>query len=392
MVRAILIFGLWLCSGDHPKQDDVGIVRAAGKLESQSVIALRNNTGVSLPIIQLVPEGTMVKEGDLVAQLDDAKLKEQLAQQTIVMINARTNLIEAEADRKAVKLELEAAIALAKMRLELATKNQQRILGSGGELDLQLKAAQNEAKLAQQELRLAEQRLQSLERENAAADETSEAKLEIEAAKAAVDLAMSEIKLLEGPEHDYRTAMARLEVLEAELELQQAENGFKFQDERTNAQWQAAQKALLLQEEKRERLEKQIQGCQIQAPQKGKVSYAHVYNRSGGGVFVVEPGAVIRHRQTIAQIPDMSALQVNVMIKESSIKRVRVGQPATIRIDAVGDKVLEGKVSHVTSYPDPASWQQRDAPRMYSVKITIEKPPENIQLGMTAQVHIDTTE
>ncbi len=380
---------------DQTRQVDSNIknvVRERGVLESRKSVALRNRTGNSTAIIELVSEGSMVKKGDLIVRLDDSMLQEQLAKQTISMINVKAELVQAEAAIALLKSEFEAANELARLRVDLAALNHQRLLGDGGELELELRKAQSALNVAQQRLALAEQSLQSLKKSDGnTASQEQEMKLQIADAKATLEAAQAEKRLLEGPERAYRVALLKLEMRDAELALNLTQRNFNSQASQAQATLQAMRDKFNLEQEKLGKVQQQLESCQIYAPQNGKVAYAHIRDRRGRNEFVIEPGAIVRDRQKIVILPNMNQLQLKVMVKEANITQVRVGQPATIRLDAFPDQVFEGKVVHMKKYPEPSGWSGGDI-RHYAVAVSIKNPPDNLKLGLTAIIDINTSE
>lgn len=68
------------------------------------------------------------------------------------------------------------------------------------------------------------------------------------------------------------------------------------------------------------------------------------------GIVIAEPvavGATVAAGQPIISIVDPSALFVNANIEETNIARVKVGQPVTVHVDALGEDI-PGKVEAVT--------------------------------------------
>lgn len=63
----------------------------------------------------------------------------------------------------------------------------------------------------------------------------------------------------------------------------------------------------------------------------------------------IEEGATVRLRQTILTIPDMTQMGVHVNVHESQVKKVKVGQPVLVKVDAEPGKVLEGRVAELPS-------------------------------------------
>jgi RND family efflux transporter MFP subunit len=82
---------------------------------------------------------------------------------------------------------------------------------------------------------------------------------------------------------------------------------------------------------------------------------------------------------SIVRIADLSSLEVEADINESYIARVRPGQPATIRVDAVPEVVYHGKLRQIV----PTADRQR---AVVEVKVTIEDPDERLVPDMSATV------
>ena len=82
-----------------------GEVQSSHNVEVRCQVPSRGTLGVS--IIQIVPEGTNVKEGDFLAKLDDSALQSDLNQQQIAANTSRALVVEAEADFEGAKLALD---------------------------------------------------------------------------------------------------------------------------------------------------------------------------------------------------------------------------------------------------------------------------------------------
>ncbi|MEL0098755.1 MAG: hypothetical protein VW907_04295, partial [Opitutae bacterium] len=81
-----------------------GEVKSAENVEIKSEVKSRSSGGVS--ILEIVPEGTLVKEGDFLVRLDDASLQKDLLRQRISVHQANATLVKATADVEAAKLAL----------------------------------------------------------------------------------------------------------------------------------------------------------------------------------------------------------------------------------------------------------------------------------------------
>jgi HlyD family secretion protein len=64
------------------------------------------STNGSSTIIELIPEGTYVKEGDVICRLDSSQYEELVRQQEILVQQARSDCLKAEMDLKASQISL----------------------------------------------------------------------------------------------------------------------------------------------------------------------------------------------------------------------------------------------------------------------------------------------
>lgn len=139
----------------------------------------------------------------------------------------------------------------------------------------------------------------------------------------------------------------------------------------------------------RENLELQLKACVIKAPQPGLVAYGDLnasssynYNNS------IEEGATVRLRQTLLTIPDMSQMGVRVNVHESQIKKVRIGQPVKVRVDAEPGKELDGRVAELAVLPDSSSSRYTPNLKVYPCTIHINGYHPWMKPGMNAKVEI----
>jgi RND family efflux transporter MFP subunit len=335
------------------------IVLEQGELESTSnvdvVCKVRARGGsAGTAILWVIEEGSVVKEGDKLVELDSSALETAYNEKRIVVIAAESAVAAAEALVEQAKISREEY-------LEGLFQNEERLI-------------QSEMAIAEQGLRKAQLALESTERLVAKGLVKS---LQLEADQFAV---ANNRNLLE-------TAQNRLRVLQ-NLTRQKMLVQFDSAIDAAEAQLAAAQSALEEEQGDLRYLEKQIALCVINAPAAGVVIHANEYSSRGGNAeFVVEPGAIVRERQTILRLPDPTKMQVRAKVNESRITLIRPGMPAKIRIDAVRDMELVGRVSKVNRYAEPGSWFSSSI-KTYATIVEILDPPDSIRTGMTAEVQI----
>ena len=141
--------------------------------------------------------------------------------------------------------------------------------------------------------------------------------------------------------------------------------------------------------DRRENLEQQLKACVIKAPQLGLVAYGDL-NASAAYNYTntIEEGATVRLRQTMLTIPDMSQMGVRVNVHESQIKKVRIGQPVKVRVDAEPGKELDGRVAELAVLPDSSSSRYTPNLKVYPCTIHINGYHPWMKPGMNAKVEI----
>lgn len=139
----------------------------------------------------------------------------------------------------------------------------------------------------------------------------------------------------------------------------------------------------------REDLERQLAACVVKAAQPGLVAYGDLnasssynYNNS------IEEGATVRLRQTMLTIPDMSQMGVRLNVHESQVKKVRIGQPVKVRVDAEPGKVLDGRVAELAILPDSSSSRFTPNLKVYPCTVHINGYHPWMKPGMNAKVEI----
>jgi RND family efflux transporter MFP subunit len=151
----------------------------------------------------------------------------------------------------------------------------------------------------------------------------------------------------------------------------------------------AADRALEKEEEKLRRYQEQISKSKIYAPHDGMVVYATDQYRRSSGSSIAE-GAMVRQRQSILYLPDLSEMQVQTAIHESVLDKVSPGLPVSIQIDAFPDRTYRGHVETVGVVPDQRGWSSSDI-KVYETIVLIDEHVEQLKPGMsgTVEIHVD---
>ncbi|MEZ6055801.1 MAG: HlyD family efflux transporter periplasmic adaptor subunit [Planctomycetaceae bacterium] len=369
-------------------------VNTNGHVDSSSNATLVNKVEGTTTIIEIVPQGTSVKAGDVVCVLDSSSLRDKLRQQEIDVTNAEGAEFEAMQALRIQEKENASKLAAATLAVELANLDLRSF--TEGEYPQQHNKLMGQVAIKEEELVRKEE---AYDFARTMARKGFRTQSEVEAAR----IAVKQTKL------DLETANEELNVLEnftkkrKEAELKANAEEFVREVERVNLQNAAelakaeklyeTRKLLSLAEKaKRDKYVEQIDACTLRAPQAGEVVYANLSSssRRSDGSGGIELGASVREQQQIINLPDLKKMKVDCRIHESLIRSVSNGATANIQVVSLPDQVFRGKVSLVASVPTPGRYPNYDL-HEYATEITLLDPPEvlaALRPGLSAKVEL----
>lgn len=288
-------------------------------------------------IIRLVPEGTVVKAGDVLVELDTADIQREVRQAELAYQNAL------------------ASVSRAKSELD--------ILKASNETDRRKTEAQyefdkNELERAKQEL-ARQQRL--------------------------VDKKLVPGSALDKAEYDVRAKELALQKSEMDIELKTKELAEKESQKMADVRKEefAANISLAALEEVKSRLS----GAFIKAPADGMVVLGTFW--SGDSRRKIKEGDNASPRQSICELPDLSKMQVSVKVGEADAPKLRIGLPTRVRLEAVPNKLFHGSIREISSLATESNPWEGGTPgrRNFEVIIALkESDPRTLKPGMTADV------
>lgn len=295
-------------------------VTSTGELSAQRSLKIMGPSSArdygirNITIQRLVEEGTQVKEGEFVAQLDPSELYEKI---------------------QAEKEQLDG---------EIAEYDNARI-------DTALTLRSERDKLTNLDYQIEEKKLQV--EQSVYEPPATVTKYKNELRKLGVD----KDRALENYQLQIRKAEAKMIEQTADLN-------------RRRARYESMQKLL--------------DDFTIYAPQSGMV----IYTRSGMGGNRIEEGSQISPwSPDVAELPDLSRMISTTYINEVDIRKIAVGQPVDIGLDAFPDKKLTGRVNRVArvGQQNPNS----DA-KVFEVVIAVNERDDELRPAMTTSNVIQT--
>jgi HlyD family secretion protein len=358
----------------------------AGSLRAATSVSLTCELEGRTTILSLAPEGSRVKNGDVVCELDASALIESRLQRSIEVSNAEANLVKARQGVQVQVSQNKSDLAQARQQLEFARLDIERF--EQGERRAQLNRARQTIDLAREELTRAGDRLAWSEKlvvggfltaSELEADRIARHRAEVELEQATVEL-----DLLERYELPRKTTELAAALAEAERELERVELQASARLVDFEAAVRAAEARLRLEQEKLQRIENQIDKARIKAPIDGLL----VYRQFESDELPIQEGREVRERQTLMYIPSAEGMVAEAKVHESVLDQIAVGQSCTLTVDALRGRPFEGRVAFVALLPDQTSfWSNPDA-RVYRVEVEITSPTEGLRPGMSCGIEI----
>ena len=176
---------------------------------------------------------------------------------------------------------------------------------------------------------------------------------------------------------------AAIDLEKANRALAQAKLDYKTKTEQAQAKMREVGTDFQRQKNLMAMVQAVVQEFTITAPAAGMVIYMKEWNgkkrTAGAQVSSWDP--------TVATLPDLSGMESITYVNEIDIRKIAVGQPAVVSLDADPSKKLPGKVTAVANVGEQRP--NADA-KVFEVKVTLEKPDTTLRPGMTTGNAIET--
>jgi RND family efflux transporter MFP subunit len=328
-------------------QSDLVIsVTEEGSLVSAENVDIACGVAGGATIVSLVDDGAQVTEGMELVRLDSSAISENVSAQKIAYEKARAAMIQAEKDHAAAVIAVEEYTeGTFKKELRMAESN----VTAATE---RLQATRNTLSYGERMFRKGYITPQQLEAQKSAVDR---AELDLGTAEISLDVLnrFTKPKMITELESVRDAAAARLDSEQASLDLEKA---------------------------KLDRLNTQLEQCTITAPKAGLVIYANGRNRDREAE--IKEGTMVRERQVILQLPDLTKMRADVEVHEAKVDKIRPGMKAKVRVQG---REFTGEVTSVANRPE-SNWFS--TAKKYVVQVTIDGTTEQLRPGFTAEVEI----
>jgi HlyD family secretion protein len=344
-------------------------------------------------IISIVAEGTYVKQGEVLVELDSSELKDRVNQQEVTYQNNDFAFIQAKENLSIQQSLVESQIKEAELRVEFARSDLEKYIE--GDAPQQINTATNAIIIRREQLQRAQDKLewtQQLFKKGYASKSEQEADgLSLVQARIAVEQAEEDLRLFR--KYDLPKSQRRLEsaLEQSKLELDRLRQRTSNQLAQAEANLRTSQRALELTHEKLKELKQQLENSKIKAPQDGLVVYASSSGFGDRGQMLIEEGAQVRQRQEIIKLPDISQMVVEIRVHESHVLQIHPGLDAYVTVDSIPDRRFKAKVIKVAVLPNSQDRWLNPNLKVYSTDVLIEDELPDLKPGASARAEIIVT-
>lgn len=363
-----------------------------GALKAVNEEVVRSELEGSAPIISIVKEGTFVKKGDLLVELDSADLTERLTQQEVTTQGSQFTYVQAKEALGIQKSVNDSNTKDAELRLELAKDDLEKY--KEGDIPQLSRNATNDIILAKEDLQRYQDRLkwtkELAKKSFASKTDVDNDELTVKRAEIALTKAEKSLELMHKYDFPKRLRLLQSGVDQATVELMRIRQRARSIEAQAEAELESKLRTLDYNEKKLQHMKEQLTLTKIYAPQDGMVIYASSTGGSRGN-YLIEEGATIRQKQDIIILPDVSQMMLEVRIHESHVSQVKPGQRAYVTIDSLPDKRFKGSVRKVAILPDSNSRYYNPNLKVYPTEILIEDQLPDLKPGVSGRAEIVIT-
>ncbi|WP_240518731.1 HlyD family efflux transporter periplasmic adaptor subunit [Leptolyngbya sp. BC1307] len=327
-------------------------------------------------------EGDRVKQGQVVAQLDDQELRAQLeaakakvnaAQQQVTQAGLQIEVVESQVQEAQLTLEQSQGDTTGRVSQAEAT------VATG---QAQLSSAQAQAQQAQSALALARtdrDRFSTLVSQGAVSQQQfDQAQTQFETAQdtltaqqAAVAAARQQVAANQGALTQTQTSQLNPDIRAAQVTRTQK------QQAQAQAQLAAAQAELAQAKAAQAEIESRLSALAITSPINGVVL-----------TRTVEPGEVISPGTTVLTVVNLEEVYLRGYIPEGEVGEVRVGQAAQVFLDSAPEQPLAATVTAIDTEasftPENIYFEEDRVTQVFGLKLEIDNPSGFAKPGMPA--------
>lgn len=374
-----------------------GTLEAARNEDVYCRVKTGGQGSAGLPQIKtVIPDGSQVKKGDLLVEIETSRFEDQLKTQEIAVLQAESAWKQAEEAYNIVVSQNLSEKEAAQLKLKLTRMDELKYLK--GEYLQSQRDISGRTRVAESDLEMAMDRAAWAERMRLKAYFTrTQARAEqakVLGSLIALEKVEGEMRVLE----DYTKPRTLLQlgndIRQAELDIDRLEKQARAKLVQADTDRQVKDSVYRKEQKRYQEIKEELDKCKIFAPQDGLVIY-HIpesSSRSGGGGprSTIAQGESVWEGQKLMRLPDLKHMVVNARVHEALISRVKVGQEAQVRVDAFSERALRARVKQVANVAAKSDYFSSSDVKLYPTIVEVLDEVDDLRPDMSAEVTIFT--
>jgi HlyD family secretion protein len=340
----------------------------------------------------ILAEGTTVKAGDVICELDTSTINKELQQVLLLTKKCESDVTWAKQELSIQTSKNSASLESAQVELRLAELSLREYVE--GTYPQKLSEATKDVEIAKRALNRKQQELLETRalhvRGFATAADIEKDEQELAERENALDKKTTELKVLTQFTYEKEVADKQDKLSQAKNKLERVKSENSSQMAQKEADLATKAQTWEINKNQLEHWQKQLQESTIKAPIDGIVVYGSSVER-----FMREqpigPGSRVFEQQLIVRIPDTTTMKAKLPVGENQVFKLQDAESkkyrAQITVPGLPNPV-KGTVKRVSVLPDNQQmWWDPDK-KNYPVEIELDETPAGLKPGMNAQIKV----
>jgi len=386
-------------------------VEAKGMFQAEKSVTISPEVEGGATLTFLVPEGTLVKKGDVLAKFNTQDLEDEITDLSLRLETVRNRVTRAEEDLKMQRNSSDTDMAEAEVALrmaKLADEQYGTVLLTGDGLlddaayakpdaptqgdayqafrdaDLDIKRAESDLEQAQTDFNGMDK---LLEKGFVSKSDYLAAQLAVDEGKQSVEAKKLAYQILKDYTYPQTVARNRQAVRAAEDKLKSAQMTASVRITQAEMTLRTAQIEYNRRKRRLDDHEDQLAKRTVISPGDGALLYGDPSEPWFRDHIAV--GQQVWHGMRLFTIPDLSSIIVETRLLENDVFSATVGREVEVTVDAIPGLVMKGKVTKVAEYANTSNnWLSRSNIKAFDATVAIEGTDPRIKPGMSCVVDV----
>ncbi len=358
-----------------------------GTLEASRFVQIKSSIlSNRAKLVELIPEGTKVRKGMIIARFDIKPFMDELNNWQHKFKEAQALLVKAQKEVKIHENKSIESVEKLKKSIEIEKIDLDDINHGGGLVDLN--EFKQKIEQARRKVKLSSDEIQDYEALYAKGYISKREREEVEnkLMNNQEALTTAKEKLTNYKKYNWPKQIKEHEImlkdLKEELINKKIQNRFMLDDKK--AQLLKAESVLLYYKKQIKKAKRNVEACDIRAPIDGVVLYNTL--PKNGKRSKVDIGDSIWQNQSFMQIPDTKNMIVKTKIREVDLNKIYNDLKVQVTLDAYPSKVFNGEIVYIDSI---AKNDDNIADiKFFDTIIKIKTNDEILRSGMSAKIDI----